>query len=212
VQPGEGGLGPWARVLELAREGFQQHQAKGVNVGRPADRLAGDLFRRQIGGGAHGVPGAGGPGGVGEQAGDAEVGQLGPMLAAQEHVAGLDVAVHDVVGVYVGERLGDLDADGADLLVRERAFGNGLGERGPVHELHHQIRMVEDGDRSQAGRHGGPGFGAESGVQDRDQTAVGQPSQGAGLVDEPRRSDSSAVPSRSTFTATSRFKTRSRAR
>ena len=43
--------------------------------------------------------------------GDAEVGDLHLALRRDEHVARLDVAVHDAVAVREGERVGDLGRD-----------------------------------------------------------------------------------------------------
>ncbi len=50
-----------------------------------------------------------------ERARDPEVGHLGGSLVVDQHVLGLDVAVHDVVGVRAAQGARDLDAVGHGL-------------------------------------------------------------------------------------------------
>ena len=93
--------------------------------------------------------------GVGERpvgASEAEVEDLHAAVEADEDVLGLDVAVHDALGVGGGERLGDGGADragappgegavaqvGAQRLALEQ-LGNRVGDAGVAAE-------VEDGD------------------------------------------------------------------
>ena len=62
---------------------------------------------------------------VRERLGDAEVGDLDPAAGAQQHVAGLDVAVDDAARVRRVERVGDLlgDARGRPSAAADRARG-----------------------------------------------------------------------------------------
>ena len=100
-----------------------------------------------------------------EQPDDAEVRQPGPdgaaggiggdAVGAEQDVGGLDVAVHHVLGVHVGQRRGDLGGDLADLRLAQRALRDPGRQAGAVDQLHHQEgglpvrpdRTVEQGDQ-----------------------------------------------------------------
>src|SRR5690606_23430575 len=75
-----------------------------------------------VGGGAADQAGLG-EGGVARGAGDAEVGDLDRAVIVEQHVARLDVAVHDARVVGGDQRGGDLLADPGDLGQRQRALG-----------------------------------------------------------------------------------------
>ena len=77
-----------------------------------------------------------------EQARDAEVGQAGAAIVADQHVLGLDVAVHDAAAVRVRERLAHLAGDVDRLRHRQRQPPR---ERAARHELHHQVRVAGGG-------------------------------------------------------------------
>ena len=84
------------------------HVGAGVD-GSPVDLLGSQVLRRAEGGVRPGEvePVAG--------LGDAEVGDQDTTVGGQQHVRGLDVAVHDAGLVGAGERVGDLGDDGGGL-------------------------------------------------------------------------------------------------
>jgi hypothetical protein len=68
------------------------------------------------------------------QLGEAEIQQLDHRAAAgarQHDVAGLEVAMDDVLAVRLVERLADLDGDAVGIGQRQRAAGEAFGEGSP---------------------------------------------------------------------------------
>jgi hypothetical protein len=115
------------------------------------------LLGGHVRGGAHRDPGAGvgDPGLLLEHLGQAEVGDLGdePVGAAgEQHVGGLEIAVHQpfaVCGPHPGEDAAEqgLRVSHGEAVALQRRL-----ERGAVHELHEQaecavhIELIRDGD------------------------------------------------------------------
>src|SRR5690606_23301421 len=77
------------------------HHAEAVDVRAPVDLVPLRLLRAHVTAGADAQPGGGQPGGRGEHAGDAEVGEHGFAVQVEQDVGGGDVAVH--VAALVGE-------------------------------------------------------------------------------------------------------------
>ena len=98
-----------------------EHDAERVDVRLAVDVVAERLLGRHVVGRAEHAA-VGGQPVVAQRAGDPEVGHLGRALGVQQHVLGLDVAMHDLVRVRGPERAGDLDR------VRQR-----LVDRQPAH-------------------------------------------------------------------------------
>ena len=140
--------------------------------------------------------------GVAEGVRDAEVGDPGGAVVADEDVAGLDVAVHDAGLVRGGEGGGHLAADPGHLRRRERA-GRSAGRPGSGREVLHDeagaALVVHD-------------------VEDRHGVGVVQTGGDAGLAHgamvrrRPRASGRRGRPGCSRLTATSRLSRSSQAR
>ncbi len=117
----QGRDGPRTLERRLAGQALVEHTAQRVHVGTLVGRLGGDLLGGGVVDGAREVrAGAGACLEIGG-AGQAEVGQVAVLVAAllgDEHVGGLDVAVHQPVGVGGVEGLPDLRARAR---LRERA-------------------------------------------------------------------------------------------
>ncbi len=163
----------------LAREGLaagehlEQHDPGGVDIAAGVGDAAGDDLRRQIGHSADQGPGLGGP--AGDRLGQAEVGHLDPTLVGEDHVLGLDVAVHDARPVCRPEGVEHTFSDGQCLARGQRAtLGDHVAQGAPRQQLHRQVEHV-------AGVAGlvGPL------VEHLDHVRVGQPGGGAGLAHEP---------------------------
>jgi hypothetical protein len=141
VQAGHGGLG--GRPLEAAPTGerLQQDEPKRVDVCGRGDGTARHLLGRQVGGCADDLVGRGQAdrGGI-EEAGDAEVGESGRSVVGDQHVAGLDVAMHDGLAVGVSQRPGELRAERPHPLRRQRALPEQIREGGALDEVEHQER------------------------------------------------------------------------
>ena len=88
-----------------------------------------------------------------------EIGELGHAtalvrLAGNEHVLGLDIAMNNAVGMGMGERVGQREADLEQFLVDQRLGGEQLREGVAVDQLGDQVegvlrgaRLVQDDDR-----------------------------------------------------------------
>ena len=125
----------------LAGQAAQQQQPEGVDVDGRGDLLERDLLGSEVVDRAEHGPGPGVPGLVAHELGDPEVGELDPPVPAEQDVAGLDVAVHDSLGVRVGQGRRDLGTDLGDAdRVHRRLQGRGQG--GAVDELHDQVGMA----------------------------------------------------------------------
>ncbi len=89
---------------------------------------------------AHGHPGHRQLG-VRERLGDAEVGHLDPAAGAQQHVAGLDVPVHDAPRMRRVECVRDLLGDaGRDGRRQRTSLPEGARKVAAGHQLHHDVR------------------------------------------------------------------------
>ena len=92
----------------------EQH-AEGVDVGGGGDCAALELLRRGVLGGQRARRGHRAAdrdaGGLIDERRDPEVEELRAAGAVDENVRGLEVAVHDEVGVGVGDRVGDLEKE-----------------------------------------------------------------------------------------------------
>ena len=103
-----------AAERQHAGEHLEQHDAQRVQVGAAVDLLAGDLLGRHEAGRAQHQAGLG-LARVGD-ARDAEVGDLHGVAVQLVHDVGrLDVAVHHVLPVRIGQRLGHARDDGQHL-------------------------------------------------------------------------------------------------
>ncbi|GAA1404173.1 hypothetical protein GCM10009639_49860 [Kitasatospora putterlickiae] len=158
----------------------QQHAERPQVRGRVA-LLAADPLRRDVLGRADQRAGGGERGGVPHR-GDAEVGEDGGAVRAQQHVAGLDVAVLDAGRVRGAQRGEHTAADPGGLGDGERAAGDPVGEAAAGDQFHDQpgvgvpggvddvvdhrdVRVLEAGERAGLAQHalaqfvGGGGVG-----------------------------------------------------
>ena len=178
-----------AVALEHDRAGqrAEQHAAERVDVGPRVDLDAARLLGRHVVGRAHREAGArqvllGGRDGLGQP----EVGQervLGAVLARDEDVAGLDVAVHEAVPVRLVERAGDLRDDADRPLGLERRSASRIAPQvGALDVAHRHVEQpvllagVEDLDGVRVVDRGRqPALALEAGAED----VVLRPSPGA---------------------------------
>jgi len=86
---------------DVSREHLVEHDAQRIDVRALGHRLAQGLLRGHVVGRAEHVPGSRQPVLL-ERAGDAEVGDLRLAFVVDQHVLGLDVAVHETLGVGSG--------------------------------------------------------------------------------------------------------------
>ena len=147
----------------LAREHDVEHHAQGEDVGPLVLRVVLPLLRRHVGrrAAAHTLP----PEGVSHP----EVEDLHLAPVGDEHVGGLEVPVHDPLGVGVGEPARHLHGDVHRLLDRQRPVVEPLLQGLPVQELEDQVRATI----------------AAPDVVERDQVGVGEPRDRLGLANHP---------------------------
>ena len=136
------GVDPLRHERDPAGERMEQEAAEAVHVGAGVHRVAPDLLRRQVGGGA-GAPAvaAGELGRDGDR--QPEVGQRDALLAVRlgDHdVSGLDVTVHETVRVGGVEGVRDLGDDPHRRSHREAAAPvDQLLQGGAVDEAHRDV-------------------------------------------------------------------------
>lgn len=171
-------------------EQLVEHDAQAVDVGGRRHRLAAHLLRARIvrrvrtrtpeGGQAigafQGVQGLG----------DAEVQQLDLAVIAAQHVAGLEVTVHETTTVGMGHGIGQLQKQLQPVFQRS-ALASTV-QRLPEHPLHHEV--------------GQPVSGAP-GIQQPGDVRVRQLGQRLPLLCEARKHRGGVHAPRSTFTAAS---------
>ena len=137
------GDGRLAGEGNLPGEHLVEHDAERVEVGLTGDGLSECLLGRDVVGRAEHAPGDR-QALLGERARDAEVRDLGTAFLADEHVLGLDVAVHDHALVRGAERARELDRVGDRLGDGQRPLAaDELLERLALHVLEHDVRRSD---------------------------------------------------------------------
>ena len=159
-----------------ACEHLVEQAAEREHVGAAVDALAGDLLGRHVSERAEhdslrrprdGRPI--GPGDVEPLQREAEVENLDVAVAGQEDVLGLEIPVHDPLGVRGRQAVGDGGGDVDGFAPRQRSLRDPLAQVAAFEQLHHGERdAVGDGklvDRQNAGmaqRGDRPRFGLEA--------------------------------------------------
>ena len=126
--------------VERQRAGEQlvEHDPDRVEVGARVDRVALRLLGREVLRRAHDRAGLGHVGGAGAR--DPEVGDLRAPLVVDDHVVGLDVAVHDPAPVREARRLEDLDHQvDRERRVQRAVLAHDLLEVAALEELHRDV-------------------------------------------------------------------------
>ena len=125
----------------LARARLDEDDGQGVQIGAPVDRRAAGLLGRDVARGADERARRLRPRGLGQRAGEAEVGDAHDPVRVEQEVPGLDVAVDDAAAMGVRERGAHLPADVRRLLGREALAGVEHGsQRAALQELEHHER------------------------------------------------------------------------
>ena len=75
-------------------------------------------------------------------AGDAEVGEHGGAVGADQHVIGFQVAMDDTLPVREVQRGGDVAADADDVLLREWALAGDAGAEAVGAQVHPEVHVV----------------------------------------------------------------------
>lgn len=151
---GQGAVVPVGDVRLAAGEHFEQDAADRVEVGGGGDGFQEEAFRGHVPGCAEELPGCGHAGGVSEfadggvGAGDAEVQEDQPVAGLPDHdVAGFDVAVDEVPGVYGDERVAQLGRPGQGLGHGQPvSLGHGGAQGAAFDELGDQVEVPGSGD------------------------------------------------------------------
>lgn len=78
---------------------------------------------------------------------DAQVDQ--PRVAGHDHVAGLDVEVHDALAAQIVQYRAEVEGQGQELLEDHAVATDQGGEPGPLDELEHQVRARSVEHRSE---------------------------------------------------------------
>ncbi len=146
--PAGGRRGRGAAHRVDAAERLVEDQRQRVEIGLLADRLPLGLLGRHVGEGAEHVAGTC-QGVLADQAGAAEIGELGRLAAladtvGYEHVLGLDVAVDHTPGVGMGESARERQADLEHLLVGELAGCDQPRQGAPLDQLGDQVEGLLD--------------------------------------------------------------------
>jgi hypothetical protein len=173
---------------QRAGEQLVGDDAEAVDVRAHVDprRVAARLLGAHVRQGAEQLAVPGLPRGVAvevEQAGDAEVEDLAPAGFVDQHVGGLEVAVHQPALVRVADRLGDGDHHADPLGERARGGLRPLLQRDAAHEFHRQERLFA-GRRAE--RAGGEDLGDPGMLQPAERFGLQQQPRAAGRADELR--------------------------
>ena len=148
-------------------EHLVEHHADRVDVRGGIHVLPLRLLRREVLGGAHDRPGLGHLRGTGT--GDAEVRDLQRVIGRDDHVVGLEVAVHHAPAVREPGGAQDLDPERDRPLLRQRRLGaQQIPERAPRQVLHDDV----------------VGVVVLAAVVDADHVGVLEPRRGRGLAPE----------------------------
>ena len=92
------------QIGQATAQQFEGEHADAVQVGAAVDRFAARLFRRHVAAAADGEAGGGDARGVALGQGDTEIRQQRTVGVVEQHVLGLDVAMHDAARMRVLER------------------------------------------------------------------------------------------------------------
>ena len=133
---------------------FVERRAQAPQVGaRPGLRTL-DLLRAHVGHGPEDAALAGEPRRPGDRR-QAEIGELGIAVRAEQDVVALDVAVNDALGVRRGQGARDLKRDVDRLIQRQRPRGHPLAQALSVHQLQAEedfaLLLADFVDRSDVG-------------------------------------------------------------
>ncbi len=121
----------------MTGEHLVEHGAERVEVGPRSDRVTGRLFRREVRGGPERHTDLGDLRSVGECLDDTEIGEVRFVGAIEEHVARLDVAMHQVSSVGSCQRHRHLAPDPCRLFLRQPALiTQQIPQRAPLDERH----------------------------------------------------------------------------
>ncbi len=133
------GPGEW----RLPVQQLVEHAAEGIDVGALIDGVALDLLRRHVGGCPDHGSGGRQTAHLADHLGDAEVEDLGLALGGDEHVVGLQVAVHDAAAVCrTNRRQQLLDQVERDVHSEPAAVVEPVAQRAAFDVLHDDEKRV----------------------------------------------------------------------